>query len=75
MTKIADFPPGLMSRRMIPIDQGRVVVEERWNIDVPGCPLIKSPWHPFEGGPEIIRQVVMTEREYLDSGISISEQQ
>lgn len=64
--KIDDFPPGLISRRAFPIDMGRIVVEETWDIDVPGCLMIRSPWHPppLQSGSMFVRQVVMTEREY-----------
>lgn len=66
--KIADFPPGLISRRAFPIDQGRVVVEEHWDISVPGCPLIRSPWHGPLNQPlanKYIRQITMTAEEYM----------
>lgn len=64
--EISAHPPGLLSRRFFPIDQGRWVMEEKWNIDVPGCPLIRSPWllGPFNDGPIFIRQVEMTAAEY-----------
>lgn len=41
-------------------------MEEEWNIDVPGCPLIRSPWiyGPFNDGPIFTRQVEMTAEEY-----------
>ena len=63
-------PPGLLSRRMFEIDRGWIVVEERWNIDEPGCPLIQSPWHsPLQGGPIVIRQLEMTKQDFNDSDI------
>jgi hypothetical protein len=66
--KIADFPPGLISRRALPIDQGRMVVEEHWDISVPGCPLVRSPWHsPLNPvADKYIRQVTMTAEEYAE---------
>lgn len=58
-------PPGLISRRMFPIDQGRVVMEEHWDINVPGCPMIRNPWNPLvSDASNCIRQVVMTREEY-----------
>lgn len=59
-------PPGLLGRRFFPIDHGRWVMEEKWNIDTPGCPMIRSPWlvGPFNDGPIFIRQVEMTAEEY-----------
>lgn len=59
-------PPGLISRRVFPIDQGRVCVEEHWDLSVPGCPMIKNPWlpNPFQDHKNYIRQVTMTEAEY-----------
>lgn len=63
--KIADNPPGLISRRMFPIDQGRVCVEEHWDISASGCPMIQNPWlPPLREGNNYIRQVTMTEAEY-----------
>jgi hypothetical protein len=62
---IDDHPPGLISRRAFPTNEGRVVVEEHWDISVPGCPMIRSPWYmPSAPGNEFIRQVIMTEAEY-----------
>lgn len=59
-------PPGLVGRRSFPIDGGRWVMEERWDISVPGCPMIRSPWlvGPFNDGPIFLRQVVMTAEEH-----------
>lgn len=40
-------------------------MEEEWDIDVPGCPMIRSPWQPqLHDGHIFIRQVVMTAKEY-----------
>jgi hypothetical protein len=57
---------------MFRIDRGRVVVQEEWNIDIPGCPMIRSPFHSQLGnsGPLYIRQIEMTEEEYLDANIA-----
>lgn len=65
--------PGLIYRRVFPIDRGRVCVEEKWNIDAPGCPLIRSPWlpGPFNDGPIFIRQVEMTEAEFLSAKVEL----
>ena len=65
---IDDKPPGLLSRYMFPIGNGRVVVQEEWDIDIPGCPLVRSPWHPHRGPPasRYIRQIEMTELEYRE---------
>jgi hypothetical protein len=67
--KIDDNPPGLIGRRMLRVGDGKVVVQEEWNIDTPGCPMIRSPWHPPppNSGPLWIRQVTMTEEEYRDA--------
>ena len=65
---------GLLSRRMFHIDRGRVIVEEEWNIDESGCPLIRSPWtqmnnlHP---GPIFVRQIEMTTEEFNHSKIPL----
>lgn len=59
-------PPGLLSRRTFPIDQGRWVMHEEWDITVPGCPMIRNPWGPTLGEDvkHIVRQVVMTAEEH-----------
>lgn len=53
---------------MFRIGGGKVVIQEEWDIDVPGCPMIRSPWHaaPADAGPLYVRQVEMTEEEYQD---------
>lgn len=59
--------PGLISRRVFNIDRGRVVVEERWNLDAPGCPVVRSPFHnPLQSGPVHVVQTEMTEAEYRE---------
>lgn len=71
-----DRPPGLIKRRMFPIDRGRVVVEEHWDVDVPGCPMIRNPWvNPLEviGGSKIVRQVEMTRLDYDRANIDLFE--
>jgi len=55
---------GLISRHVFPIDQGRVVVDERWDLDVPGCPIVRPPFGTLQSGPHFVRQIVMTPREY-----------
>ena len=52
-------PPGLRSRRTFPINEGRWVLQEEWDISVPGCPMIKNPWQsPLQDhGNLYIRQV------------------
>lgn len=59
-------PPGLIHRRTFPIDRGRWVMEEKWDISVPGCPMIRSPWQPppLHQGNIYIRQVEMTAEEH-----------
>ena len=65
MSAINPSPPGLLSRRVFAIDMGRVVVEEKWDIDEPGCPLIRSPWHaPIATGSIVIQQFVMGQEEF-----------
>jgi len=56
--------PGLIYRRTFPIDQGRWVLEEKWDMRIPGCPYIKSPWHSQFDGDVFIRQLEMTAEEY-----------
>ena len=66
---IADRPPGLLSRRAFCVDRDRVVVEERWDIDVPGCQMVRNPWLPSMqiSGSLYVRQVEMTTDEYNHS--------
>lgn len=65
--KIDPNPPGLIRRRFFPIDRGRWVMQEEWNIDTPGCPMIRSPWTlRFDDDPLYIRQVEMTAEEYQE---------
>jgi hypothetical protein len=66
---IPDRPPGLLSRRAFYVDRDRVVVEERWDIAVPGCPMIRNPWlQPMQvSGSLYVRQVEMTADEYNHS--------
>lgn len=62
-----DAPPGLLSRRMFRVDRGRVVVQEEWKIDEPGCPMIQNLWiNPMQlaQGSRYIRQVEMTDDEF-----------
>lgn len=69
-------PPGLMSRRMFPIHAENVIVEETWNIETPGCPLIKNPWdiNPLEAlGGIVKRQREMTMQEFVNSKIPLFE--
>lgn len=63
-------PPGLLSRRMRR-DGERVVVEEEWNIDTPGCPLIRNPWASpsCQSAPFVLRRIEMTEQEFDDSKV------
>lgn len=74
--KIDPNPPGLLKRRFFPIDRGRWVMEEEWNLDVPGCPMIRSPWlpGPFNTGPVFIRQVEMTAEEYETARVALGQQ-
>lgn len=75
--KIDDNPPGLISRRFFPIDRGRWVMQEEWNIDTPGCPMIRNPWQAqlADTGPLYIRQVEMTAEKYQDTRRFISDEQ
>jgi hypothetical protein len=63
--QIDECPPGLVSRSMSRRN-GRVIIEEHWNIDTPGCPMIRNPWvsNPSEPGPHYVRVVEMSEAEY-----------
>lgn len=44
--KIADNPPGLVSREIVSVRDGIAKVREEWDITVPGCPMIINPFNP-----------------------------
>ena len=71
--EINQRPPGLISRRMFRIDDGTIVVQEDWNIDVPRCPMIRSPFHgqPGNSGPLYIRLIEMTDAEYRNANVTL----
>ena len=66
--KIDPNPPGLLYRRTFPIDRGKWIMEEKWDIGVPGCPLIRNPWMPYaqNQGNIYYRQLEMTAEEHED---------
>lgn len=64
MSDIPKNPPGLVKREFFPVDMGRVVMNETWDISVPGCPMIQSPWHPQTSHNLWVRQVTMTREEF-----------
>lgn len=60
----------LISRRYFDIDQGRVCIEEVWDLKHPECPFIHNPWlgaigqcDPVSG--RHVRQVVMSNEEFV----------
>lgn len=60
-------PPGLICRRTFPINDGRWVLQEEWDISVPGCPMIQNPWlNSSLNAPQniFIRQLEMSAEEY-----------
>jgi hypothetical protein len=71
--EIRDRPPGLMSR--IAFDSGnKVVVDETWNIDVPGCPMIRNPWATIsQPGNIYVRRMELTPEEYSNLRIPLFE--
>lgn len=75
MIDIDGCVPGLLSRRMFAIAPDRVVVEERWKIDEPGCPMIVNPWqqNALLGGPHYVRQIEMSLAEFSHSRIPLFE--
>ncbi len=66
----------LIYRRVFPIDQGRVVVEEKWDLTHPDCPFIRNPWDEFQGplGNRGYRQITMTAREFGEANIPLKAQ-
>ena len=68
LMKIDLNPPGLLSRRTFKIDGDRWVMREEWDISIPGCPMIRSPFHSQLGlvGNKFIRQVIMTAQEHAE---------
>ena len=71
--RISDRPPGLLARRVFSGDQDRVVIEENWDLNVPGCPMIRNPWlAPMQTrGARYVRHVEMTERQFNNSDIKL----
>lgn len=66
----------LIYRRMFPIDQGRVVIEEKWDLTHPECPFVRSPWSPWQGplqSPQV-RQIILTEEQFAASNIPLKAQ-
>ena len=67
MTEIDPFPPGLLSRRAFPTKDGRIAIVEKWNIDTPGCPMIRNPWYSASLDHSIVfREVIMSGEEYKE---------
>lgn len=69
--------PGLIYRRAFKVDAGRVVVEEKWDTEAPGCPLIRSPWAPpqFQPGRVVVMQNTLTGHEFDRAPITLHEEQ
>lgn len=67
----------LIYRRVFHIDQGRVVIEEKWDLTHPDCPFIRIPWDEFHGplGNRAYRQVTMTAEEFGKAGITLKAPQ
>lgn len=66
-------PPGLMSREAFHIGTDVVIVDETWNIDVPGCPMIRNPWTASsqQVGSIFVRRLKMTENEFSSQEIPL----
>lgn len=56
----------LVSRRVYPIGDGRVVVDEVWDLKHPDCPFVQSPFSNALLSNPGVRQTVMTDREYRE---------
>lgn len=66
----------LVYRRVFPIDQGRVVIEEKWDLTHPDCPFILNPWSDWQGpvqSPQY-RQVVMTAEEFGQANVPLKSE-
>lgn len=61
---IPETPNGLTYRRARRLDLGRMMIEEEWDIEAPGCPMIRNPWGPQVPGRFFIRQVILSDLEY-----------
>jgi hypothetical protein len=60
--------PGLLKVYVVHRDDSQVVVNEEWDIRVPGCPMIRNPWAQQLGwaipsGNHYIRQLTLTPEE------------
>ena len=57
----------LLSERAFPVDDGRWVVERRWDLDHPRCPMMRSPYHSQLSDAHIyVEQIVLTEQKYRE---------
>jgi hypothetical protein len=60
--------PGLIKRFFWPALDGSYVMQEEWDIDVPGCPMVRSPWHKNPpDGSIFVRLVTLTAAEYAEA--------
>jgi hypothetical protein len=57
-------PPGLLKTYIVHRDENQVVLNEEWDISVPGCPMIRNPWGPQVPTDHIINQMVLTPEEF-----------
>jgi hypothetical protein len=58
----------LIYRRVVPMDDDRVAVLERWDLTHPDCPFVHNQW----SSP--IRACIMTKRQYAASRIPLKEE-
>jgi hypothetical protein len=61
----------LIYRRVFPIDQDCVVIEEKWDLTHPDCPFIRNPWSEFPLVNRGYRQVIMTKEEFSQANVPL----
>lgn len=69
-----DFENALIYRRVFNVDEGHVVVKEKWDVNHPECPFVKSPFHamnPYQ--TQSIRQARMTVKEFEASKLALKQ--
>lgn len=71
-----DPAPGLIERKAFSLPNHLVVVEEKWNIAVPGCPMILNPFvlQARRGWSHWTRRLRLTQDEFNRSGMWLGHQ-
>lgn len=63
--RIDPHPPGLIRRHIYSRRDRVVIVDETWDVSVPGCPMIRVDWGAM-AWPYWLRRVEMTQAEFAN---------